>query len=228
MISAPLRSRASTTTVTADSPAMMRLRAGNRHGAGSTRGAYSETARPDSRIRARQLGMGRRVVTVDAAAEHRDRRASGLESAPMRLPVHAAREAADDDEPSCRELPTEQPRDLGAVRRARSGAHDGDGRPQQRLGSGGAAHEETWRRIVDRSEQRREVRVGAAEPANSGPVQASEVRGLVERPDERPERSVARHLDHVGVARSRERRDRHLAHRALSSVGDRYESASAR
>ena len=78
VISAPLRSRASTTIVTADSPAMIRLRAGNRHGAGSTRGAYSETAEPDSRMRARQLGMGRRVVAVDPAAEDRDRRACGL------------------------------------------------------------------------------------------------------------------------------------------------------
>ena len=46
VISAPLRSRASTTTVAAQSPAMIRLRAGNRHGAGSTPGAYSETTSP--------------------------------------------------------------------------------------------------------------------------------------------------------------------------------------
>ena len=46
VISAPLRSRASTTTVAAQSPATIRLRAGNRHGAGSTPGAYSETMSP--------------------------------------------------------------------------------------------------------------------------------------------------------------------------------------
>ena len=46
VIRAPLRSRASTTTVAAQSPATMRLRAGKRHGAGSTPGAYSETTSP--------------------------------------------------------------------------------------------------------------------------------------------------------------------------------------
>ena len=52
VISAPLRSRASTTIVASASPAMIRLRAGNRHGAGSTPGAYSETTRPCSAMRA--------------------------------------------------------------------------------------------------------------------------------------------------------------------------------
>ena len=47
---APDRSRASTTTVASESPAMIRLRAGNRHGAGSTPGGYSETTcRPTRR-----------------------------------------------------------------------------------------------------------------------------------------------------------------------------------
>ena len=52
VISAPLRSRASTTTVASASPATIRLRAGKRHGAGSTPGAYSETIRPRSPISA--------------------------------------------------------------------------------------------------------------------------------------------------------------------------------
>ena len=51
MISAPLRSRASTTTVAWESPATIRLRAGKRHGAGSTPGAYSDTTSPDARMR---------------------------------------------------------------------------------------------------------------------------------------------------------------------------------
>ena len=51
VISAPLRSRASTTTTASHRPAMMRFRAGNRHGAGSTPGSYSETTRPPSSIR---------------------------------------------------------------------------------------------------------------------------------------------------------------------------------
>ena len=46
VISAPLRSRASTITVAAVSPAMIRLRAGNLQGAGSTPDWYSETTRP--------------------------------------------------------------------------------------------------------------------------------------------------------------------------------------
>src|SRR5438067_5040633 len=41
---------ASTMTEAAASPAMIRLRAGNRHGAGSTPGAYSETTSPCSQI----------------------------------------------------------------------------------------------------------------------------------------------------------------------------------
>src|SRR6266508_1356309 len=50
VISAPLRSRASTTTVAAHRPAMMRFRAGKRHGAGSVPGGYSETTSPCARI----------------------------------------------------------------------------------------------------------------------------------------------------------------------------------
>ena len=38
-------------TVAAERPAMIRLRAGKRHGAGSTAGSYSETTRPRSQIR---------------------------------------------------------------------------------------------------------------------------------------------------------------------------------
>ena len=46
VIRAPLRSRASTTTVAAQRPATIRFLAGKRHGAGSTPGGYSETMRP--------------------------------------------------------------------------------------------------------------------------------------------------------------------------------------
>ena len=51
VISAPERSRASTTTVAAQRPAMIRFRAGNRQGAGSIPGSYSETISPRSTIR---------------------------------------------------------------------------------------------------------------------------------------------------------------------------------
>ena len=51
VIRAPDRSRASTTTVARARPAMILLRAGKRHGDGSTPGGYSETTRPLSAIR---------------------------------------------------------------------------------------------------------------------------------------------------------------------------------
>ena len=51
VIRAPDRSRASTTTVASERAAMIRLRAGNRQGAGSTPGGYSETTAPDATIR---------------------------------------------------------------------------------------------------------------------------------------------------------------------------------
>ena len=98
VISAPLRSRASTTTVAALSPATMRLRAGNRHGAGSTPGGYSDAISPLSADSARELAVRRGIVAVDPAAEDRHRRPAGLERAPVRLGVDASRQAADDDD----------------------------------------------------------------------------------------------------------------------------------
>ena len=165
--------------------------------------------------------MGGRIVTVDPAAEDRDRRAAGFERAAMRLSVHSPREAADDDEPHRGELAPQHPCDLGAVGGARSRADDGHRRPPQRLGSCCTADEEARRRIVDRAEQRREVGVRAAEPANSGLFQAAEICGLVERLEEHPVRAVARHVHDVGVACGGKGRERQFAHRALSSVGDR-------
>ena len=76
----------------------MRLRAGKRHGAGSTPGAYSETISPAAAMRRASSACAAGIVAVDAAAEHGDRRAAGLERAAMRLGVDAAREPADDDE----------------------------------------------------------------------------------------------------------------------------------
>ena len=51
VISAPERSRASTTTVAAQRPAMIRFLAGNRQGAGSMPGSYSDTISPLSTMR---------------------------------------------------------------------------------------------------------------------------------------------------------------------------------
>ena len=58
-----------------------------------------ESARPDA---ASQLPMSGRVVAVDPTAEHRDRRAAGLERAAVRLSVDAARQPAHHDEPRTR------------------------------------------------------------------------------------------------------------------------------
>ena len=104
----------------------LRFRAGNRQGAGSTPGAYSETIEARAAIARRQLGVGGGIVPVDAAAEHGDGEAPGVERAPVRMAVDPACQAADHHEPGGGELAAEHPRDLGAVRRARAGADDRD------------------------------------------------------------------------------------------------------
>ena len=80
-------------------------------------------------MRAASSRCERRVVAVDAAAEHGDRRAAGLERAAVRLAVDPAREAAHDDEPRAGELAPEHARDLRAVRRACARTDDRDRRP---------------------------------------------------------------------------------------------------
>ena len=71
-----------------------------------------------------ELGVRGGVVAVDAAAEDGDGQPSGVERAPVRVAVDAAREAADDDEPGGGELAAEHPRDVGAVGGAAAGADD--------------------------------------------------------------------------------------------------------
>ena len=67
---------------------------------------------------ARQLGVRRRVVAVDPAAEHGDRRAAAVERAAMRLAVDAPRHPAHDDETRSGQLARERARDRAAVRRS--------------------------------------------------------------------------------------------------------------
>ena len=95
---------------------MIRFRAGKRHGAGSTPGSYSETTSPRLADPSRELRMRGRVVAVDAAAEHGDRRAAGFERSAVSLAVDPARHAAHDDETRCgssraSERATERPYD---------------------------------------------------------------------------------------------------------------------
>ena len=107
---------------------MILLRAGKRHGAGSTPGSYSETSEAAGRDdRPRELGVRRRVVAVDAAAEHRDRPSVDGQRPAMRLAVDPAREAADDDRIGLRDAARERARDGASVARAGSRADDGDG-----------------------------------------------------------------------------------------------------
>ncbi len=166
--------------------------------------------------------MRGRVVTVDAAAEDGDRRAAGLQSSAVRFSVDTSREPADDDDARRGELPAEEPRHLRAVGRARPRADDGDGLPSQRPAAGGSAHEETGRRVVNRPQERREIRVGAREPAHAVLPQATEIRAFVERAGERAKDRIAPWLPHeVPVRLGRERGQREIAHAVPSSVGER-------
>ena len=114
---------------------MIRFLAGKRHGAGSTPGSYSDTTSPPvCDDRARELGVGRRVVAVDATAEHCDGRPTRRERATVRLAVDAARHATDHDGAGGRGLRREEACDRPSVPGAGPGADDGDGRTVEELG----------------------------------------------------------------------------------------------
>ena len=119
VISAPLRSRASTTTVAAQRPATIRLRAGKAPRRRLDAGRVLRDDEPGRGDLPRELAVRSGIVAVDPAAEHRDRRPAALERAAVRLGVDAAGEAADDDEPRRRELAAEPARDLAPVRQSR-------------------------------------------------------------------------------------------------------------
>ena len=100
----------------------------------------------------------------------------------MRLGVDAAGEARYDDEPRSGELPAEAARDRRAVAGARASADDRDGRSSEKLGLRDAADEEPSRRIVDRTQQRREVRRRPRHEAVPARSELLAVRALVEPP----------------------------------------------
>jgi hypothetical protein len=135
--------------------------------------------------------MRGRIVAIDAAAEDGDGRPAGFQRPAVGLAVDSTGETADDDEPRAGELPAEHARNLGAVRRARTRADDRGGRTAEQLRVSRTADEETGRRIVDRPEERRKVRLRATEPANSRHPQPSQERSLVERARKHAERLVA-------------------------------------
>ena len=80
VLSAPLRTAASTTTVPRVSAAISRLRARNRSRVGAQPGAASETTSPDVGDVVEQRRVRRRVGPVGAAGQHRDRGARRGES----------------------------------------------------------------------------------------------------------------------------------------------------
>ena len=77
--------------------------------------------------------MRRRVVAIDAAAEHGDRRSTTRERAAVRLAVDPARHPADDDRSGGSCLARKEARNRPTIARARPGADDRDGRPCEEL-----------------------------------------------------------------------------------------------
>ena len=103
---------------------MIRLRAGNRHGAGATPGSYSETTAAGLGDLAGEFGVGARVVAVDAAAEHGDRATVCFEGAAVGPAVDAAGEPGDDGDAGGGEFAGEAAGDVGAVVGAGARADD--------------------------------------------------------------------------------------------------------
>jgi hypothetical protein len=91
-----------------------------------------------------------------------------LEGAAVGLAVDAARETTHDDDTGSRKLAADHPRDLPAVRRARSRTDDRHGGPPQELGLGSAAQMQPLRRIVDRLQERRQLVPPEDHAASSG------------------------------------------------------------
>ena len=107
-------------------PATIRLRAGKRHGAGSTPGAYSETIRPRRAISRGELGVRPGIVAVDAAPEHGDRCAPPLRSSAPRCAAASTPRARPETTttPAAASSRAELVRDGRAVGGARSSPDD--------------------------------------------------------------------------------------------------------
>src|SRR5262249_2999655 len=139
--------------------------------------------RDDQAVRSdapRELGMGSRVIAVDAAAEDRDRRATALERAAVSLSVDSARHAADDEKSGARQLATERACNVRAVCRARARTDDRYCRPVEERRVGRTAEKEPGRRVEDRRQCRRKARLRAADPPDAGAGEPLPERGLVE------------------------------------------------
>ena len=143
----------------------MRFRAGNRHGAGSTPGGYSETTRPLAGDAAGELGVRARIVAVDPAAEDGDGQPAARRARPRcASPSMPRASPLTTTTPGGRQLPRELARDLGAVRRAAARADDAtDGRA--RISAGPPRRCSRARRIVELGQERR---IAAPAPRDDG------------------------------------------------------------
>ena len=126
VLSAPLRTAASTTTVPLPSAAITRLRARNRVRMGAQPGASSETTAPWPARWSRRSLMRRRVGTVDTAREHGHGRTVAGQRSPVCGLVDAERRAGDDRRAGPGESGRELGRLVGAIGRGRPAADDRD------------------------------------------------------------------------------------------------------
>jgi len=101
--------------------------------------------------------VGGRIVAVDPAAEHSDGKATSIECAAVGLAVDSSREAADHDQPGPSELASKHARDLRAIGRASPRADNRHRRPAKNVCVTGPTEKERSRRVVDLSEQLRQV-----------------------------------------------------------------------
>ena len=177
----------------------MRLRAGNRHGAGSTPGAYSETISPLARDLRRQRRMRARVVAVDAATEHGDRRPASQRAAVRgavdrrargprrraRLPRQVTRERRCD-----RRRRSASTRVRRRSRRRRDRAAQGCATPRMNRPGGGSWIERR------RAGNARSQRASQRKPPSASSAQE---RRLVERRAERREPGRARRVEQMRI-----------------------------
>ena len=169
VISAPLRSRASTTTRRLAEPGDDPVPRGE----APRRGLDARLVLGDDEAAladpSRELRVRRRVVAVDAAAEHGDGHAARLERSAVRLAVDAARHPADDDETGRAPAPARASARPSArtPSTTRAPTTATAGRREQRRSSPHPRSEERGRRIVDRREQARVRRDRADAAAGS-------------------------------------------------------------
>ena len=165
VISAPLRSAASTTITPSDSPLISRFRCGNVPASGCARGGDFAEQRPVGGDLVGQLLVFGRIDVHHAAGQHGDRPSAGRQGAAMGRRVDAAGQPADDGQSRAGQA-AGQPFGLPqAILRAVARADDAHGqgvvRPQL------AADEQHARRIVNLAEHPRIGGVGFGEDVDA-------------------------------------------------------------